>query len=57
VREVVDAEGVQVISNEVYRPGPDRRALPSAPLRPETVDELTAFGFDPWGSTDQGLYR
>ncbi len=47
VREVVDAEGPQVISNEVYRPGPDRRAVPSAPLRPDTVDELIAFGFRP----------
>jgi len=45
VREIVDAEGVQVISNEIYRPGPDRRALPSAPLRPETVEELRRFGF------------
>jgi hypothetical protein len=36
-----------VISNEVYRPGPDRRAVPSAPLRPDTVDELIAFGFRP----------
>jgi Flp pilus assembly CpaF family ATPase len=33
IREVVDAEGVQVISNEVYRPGTDRRATAAAPLR------------------------
>jgi len=45
VREIVDAEGVQVISNEVYRPGPDRRAVPSAPLRPDTAEELRRFGF------------
>jgi len=47
VREIVDAEGVQVISNEIYRPGPDRRAVPSAPLRPETVAELQRFGYEP----------
>ncbi len=46
VREVVDAEGVQIISNEIYRPGPDRRARPAAPLRAETVAELRQFGFD-----------
>ncbi len=57
VREVVDAEGVQVVSNEVYRPGPDRRAVRSAPLRPETSDELAAFGFDRWGSDDGALLR
>jgi Flp pilus assembly CpaF family ATPase len=44
VREVVDAEGVQVVSNEVYRPGDDRRAVPAAPLRSGTVDELRRFG-------------
>jgi Flp pilus assembly CpaF family ATPase len=47
IREVVDAEGAQVISNEVYRPGPDRRAWPASPLRHETVEELRPFGFTP----------
>ena len=46
VREVIDAEGVQMVSNEVYRPGPDRRAQPAAPLRSATVDELRHFGFE-----------
>lgn len=45
VREVVDAEGLQVVSNEVYRPGPDRRAVASSPLRPETHHELVRFGY------------
>jgi Flp pilus assembly CpaF family ATPase len=44
IREVVDAEGVQVISNEVYRPGADRRARLASPLRHQTVEELRAFG-------------
>jgi pilus assembly protein CpaF len=57
VREVVDAEGVQVISNEVYRPGADRRAVPSAPLRPDTVEELVAFGFRPGSTDDRGTFR
>jgi hypothetical protein len=45
VREVVDAEGVQIVSNEVFRPGPDRRACPSAPFRPDTLRELERCGY------------
>ena len=38
----------QVVSNEVYRPGPDRRAVPGGrPLRTDTLDDLVAAGFDP----------
>ncbi|GLH98816.1 CpaF family protein [Phytohabitans aurantiacus] len=47
VREVVDADHTQVISNEILRPGGDRRATPAAPLRPDTLDELAVAGFDP----------
>jgi Flp pilus assembly CpaF family ATPase len=47
VREVVDAEGPMVVSNEVFRPGPDGRAVPGAPLRNDTLDQLCAVGFDP----------
>ena len=47
IREVVDAEGPLVISNEVFRPGPDRRAIPGTQLRVDTLDELVAVGFDP----------
>lgn len=47
VREVVDAEGPMIVSNEVFRPGPDRRAVPGAQLRSDTLDELEAAGFDP----------
>ena len=46
VREVVDAEGAMVSSNEVYRPGRDGRAVPGAPLRAETAERLEAAGFD-----------
>lgn len=50
VREVVDADGFQVISNEVFKPGTDRRAVPEAPLRSSTLDELVAQGYDPANS-------
>ena len=47
VREVVDADGAMVVSNEVFRPGPDGRAVPGVPLRSETLDSLVEVGFDP----------
>jgi Flp pilus assembly CpaF family ATPase len=48
IREVVGAEGTQVISNEVYRPARDRRAQPvPGALRTETLELLASSGFDP----------
>ena len=47
IREVVDADDRQIVSNEIYRPGPDRRAVLGAPLRAETLDDLVAAGLDP----------
>jgi pilus assembly protein CpaF len=47
IRQVFDGDGTQVPSNEIYRPGPDRRALPAAPLRAETLEEFVAVGLDP----------
>jgi pilus assembly protein CpaF len=47
VREVIDADGPMVVSNEVFRPGPHGRAVPGAPLRADTLDELMATGFEP----------
>ena len=47
IREVVGADGAQVISNEVWRPGPDLRAIPGVPLRTSTVDDLVDAGFEP----------
>jgi hypothetical protein len=47
VREVVDADGPRVVTNEVFRPGPDGRAMPGAPFRPRTLHDLAAAGFDP----------
>jgi Flp pilus assembly CpaF family ATPase len=46
VREVLHAEGPMVVSNEVFRPGQDGRAVPGVPLRHETREALEAVGFD-----------
>jgi pilus assembly protein CpaF len=47
VREIVGAEGPLVMSNEIFMPGYDRRAVPGAPLRDSTLTDLEAVGFDP----------
>ncbi len=47
VRQVVGSEGNQVITNELFRPGPDGRAAPSAPIPTDLLDELVAAGYDP----------
>ncbi len=47
VREVVDAEGSMVVSNEVFVPGPSGLAVPGSPMRAHNQDALEAHGFDP----------
>jgi pilus assembly protein CpaF len=47
VREVLHADGREVISNEIFKPGPDRRAIPATPMRTDTLDELVEAGFNP----------
>ncbi len=47
VREVVGADGAQVVSNEIFAPGPDGRALVHHPVRGGTMERLVAVGFDP----------
>jgi pilus assembly protein CpaF len=47
VREVTGADGRQVVSNEVYGPGPARRAIPLVPVRADTMEDLTAAGYRP----------
>ena len=47
LREVVDADGQLVVTNEVFRPGPAGRAVPGVPPRAATLEELVAAGFDP----------
>ncbi len=58
VREVVDAEGLQVISNEVYLALPGTGATSAAPFRSATLDELVDHGFEPSSvRTDVGRWR
>jgi len=47
VREIVDADGPQVVSNEIWRPGPAGLAVSGARIRDDTLDDLAAAGFDP----------
>ncbi len=46
IRQVVGADGRQVITNELYTPGPDGRAVPSSPLPHDLADDLAANGYD-----------
>ncbi|MEY9858528.1 pilus assembly protein CpaF [Catenulispora sp. GAS73] len=47
VREVINAEGEQLITNEAYAPGPDRRAVPTGMLSDRLAEVLTDAGLDP----------
>lgn len=47
VREVVGADGLTVASNEIFRPGPQVRAVPGAPPSTGLLSALARFGFDP----------
>jgi len=47
LREVVDADATQVRSNEIFKPGPDRRAVLCGRFSDDTIDKLLDVGFDP----------
>ena len=47
VQEVVGSEGLQVISNEVFRLKRDGRTDQAAPLRSSTLEDLIDCGFEP----------
>jgi pilus assembly protein CpaF len=47
VREVIDAEGLQVISNEVYQTDRALGSVSGAPFRSDTLEELVEHGFEP----------
>lgn len=47
VREVVGAEGQNVVSNEIYRYSARQGRLSAAPPSPDTLDALLEHGFDP----------
>ena len=46
IREVVGAEGHQMISNEVYKPDRDWRAIPGAPWTAAMAETLADAGLD-----------
>jgi pilus assembly protein CpaF len=55
IREVIDADGETMISNEVFRPGPDGRALFEAP--PRCLAELRGIGDDTaWLGYREGVW-
>jgi Flp pilus assembly CpaF family ATPase len=47
VRQVIAADGRQVVTNELYRPGHDGRAVPGMPIPRDLLDELCEEGYDP----------
>ncbi len=47
VREVIDADGPMVISNEIFAPDARRQAIPASPMRDRNLDDLVQLGFDP----------
>jgi Flp pilus assembly CpaF family ATPase len=47
IRQVVSADGRQVVTNEIFKPGPDGRAVPGSPIPAELLDDLAAEGYDP----------
>ncbi len=46
IREVVDAEGGRISSNEIFRPAGDGRAVPGYPMRDTTMNLLEQHGFN-----------
>lgn len=47
VRQVVGADGPQVVTNELFHPGPDGRAVPGVPVPHDLAELLIAHGWDP----------
>ena len=47
VRQVVDAHGAHVVTNELFCQGPDGRAVPGVPIPAELLEELVEEGYDP----------
>lgn len=46
IREVIDSDGINIISNEVFQAGSDLVAVPAYPLREATQSLLCDHGFD-----------
>ena len=47
IRQVTGFDGKQVLTNELFRPGSDGRAIPGTPIPAELLDELVRAGYDP----------
>ncbi|MEY2474015.1 MAG: pilus assembly protein CpaF [Actinomycetota bacterium] len=47
VRQVTGFDGKQVLTNELFRPGPDGRAVPGTPIPTDLLDDLVVAGYDP----------
>jgi Flp pilus assembly CpaF family ATPase len=47
LREVTGCQGREVVSNQVWQPGPDGRTMPATPLRAHTLERLEAAGLAP----------
>lgn len=54
VRQVVGAQGNTVVTNELFAPGPDGRAVPSVPVPADLAAELAEVG---WTDTAPGTMR
>jgi len=46
IREVIDSDGINIISNEIFQTGSDGVAVPAYPLRESTQSLLREHGFD-----------
>lgn len=46
IRQILETDGTQVPSNEIYKPARDGRAVPATPMRADTLDDLVAAGLD-----------
>ena len=50
VRQVVGSDGPRVVTNELFAPGPDGRAMQSMPIPTGLLDEVVAHGYDGRGA-------
>lgn len=46
VRQVVGSDSRQVVTNELFKPGPDGRAIPGTPIPVDLANELADHGYD-----------
>jgi hypothetical protein len=46
IRQVTGIEGSMVLTNELFRPGPDGEAIPGVPIPVDLLDELVVHGYD-----------